>query len=177
MEGGGKGRYRPLPKRIRCALSRLFPNFPFLHHHSHHYFQSYGLILFSLLFFPAVGAQAKILFTKVPSSQDTLSGRSAILRCEVDDPSNVEFEWLHNGIPVQDSERRFRDGSNLQFTSVNRQQDGGSFQCVARNVITGEEARTSNASFNIKCEYLCYKTGLLGPALALLNPVWWNKTS
>nr|XP_016847012.1 PREDICTED: inactive tyrosine-protein kinase 7 isoform X1 [Anolis carolinensis] len=98
----------------------------------------------------AVGAQAKIIFTKEPYSQDALHGRGAILRCEVEDPSDTEFEWLQNGIPVQDTERRFKEGSNLQFTSVDRQQDGGNFQCVARNVVTGEEARTANASFNIK---------------------------
>ncbi|KAJ7341188.1 hypothetical protein JRQ81_005011 [Phrynocephalus forsythii] len=98
----------------------------------------------------AVGTQAKILFTKEPYSQDVLHGRSAILRCEVQEPRDLEFEWLQNGVPVQDNERRFKDGSNLQFTSVDRQQDGGNFQCVARNTVTGEEARTTNASFNIK---------------------------
>ncbi|XP_053169066.1 inactive tyrosine-protein kinase 7 isoform X1 [Hemicordylus capensis] len=97
-----------------------------------------------------VGVQAKISFNKEPYSQDALHGRSAILRCEVEEPSDIEFEWLQNGVPVQDTERRFKEGSNLQFTSVDRQQDGGNFQCVARNVVTGEEARTTNASFNIK---------------------------
>ncbi|XP_020652559.3 inactive tyrosine-protein kinase 7 [Pogona vitticeps] len=106
-----------------------------------------GLQLLLLL---AVGAQAKISFTKEPYSQDVLHGRSAILRCEVQEPSDIEFEWLQNGVPVQDNERRFKEGSNLQFTSVDRQQDGGNFQCVARNTVTGEEARTTNASFNIK---------------------------
>ncbi|XP_003217573.2 inactive tyrosine-protein kinase 7 isoform X1 [Anolis carolinensis] len=109
---------------------------------------SFFLLLSAFLL--AVGAQAKIIFTKEPYSQDALHGRGAILRCEVEDPSDTEFEWLQNGIPVQDTERRFKEGSNLQFTSVDRQQDGGNFQCVARNVVTGEEARTANASFNIK---------------------------
>ncbi|XP_061481449.1 inactive tyrosine-protein kinase 7 isoform X2 [Rhineura floridana] len=98
----------------------------------------------------AVGAQAKISFTKEPYSQDALHGRSAILRCEVEEPRGTEFEWLQNGVPVQDTERRFKEGSNLQFTSVDRHQDGGNFQCVAKNIETGEEARTTNASFNIK---------------------------
>ncbi|XP_060103926.1 inactive tyrosine-protein kinase 7 isoform X2 [Heteronotia binoei] len=97
-----------------------------------------------------IGAQAKILFTKEPYSQDALHGRSAILRCEVEQPSDIEFEWLQNGVPVQDTERRFKEGSSLQITSVDRQQDSGNFQCVARNVLTGEEARTTNVSFNIK---------------------------
>ncbi|XP_033000825.1 inactive tyrosine-protein kinase 7 [Lacerta agilis] len=103
-----------------------------------------------LLLLFAVGTQAKISFTKEPYSQDAFHGRSAILRCEVEEPRDIEFEWLQNGVPVQDTERRFKEGSSLQFTSVDRQQDGGNFQCVARNVVTGEEARTTNASFNIK---------------------------
>lgn len=103
-------------------------------------------------FLSAVGTRARILFTKEPSSQDALHGRSAILRCEVEEPSGVAFEWLHNGLFIQDTERRFQEGSNLQFTAVDRQQDAGGFQCVARNTVTGEEARTANASFNIKCE-------------------------
>lgn len=98
----------------------------------------------------AVGAQAAIRFAKEPYSQDALHGRSAILRCEVEEPAHVEFEWLQNGLPIQDTEQRFKEGSNLQFAAVDRHRDAGSFQCVARNVQTGEEARTANASFNIK---------------------------
>ncbi|KAJ7423320.1 hypothetical protein BTVI_10222 [Pitangus sulphuratus] len=98
----------------------------------------------------AVGTQATILFTKEPYSQDALHGRSAILRCEVKEPADVEFEWLQNGLPVQDTEQRFKEGSNLQFAAVDRHRDVGVFQCLVRNVLTGEEARTANASFNIK---------------------------
>ncbi|XP_030091567.2 inactive tyrosine-protein kinase 7 isoform X1 [Serinus canaria] len=98
----------------------------------------------------AVGTQASILFTKEPYSQDALHGRSAILRCEVKEPADVEFQWLQDGIPVQDTEQRFKEGSNLQFAAVDRHRDAGLFQCLARNVLTGEEARTANASFNIK---------------------------
>ncbi|NWT76058.1 PTK7 kinase, partial [Prunella himalayana] len=96
------------------------------------------------------GSQASILFTKEPYSQDALHGRSAILRCEVKEPADVEFEWLQNGLPVQDTEQRFKEGSNLQFAAVDRHRDAGVFQCLARNVLSGEEARTANASFNIK---------------------------
>ncbi|XP_048338487.1 inactive tyrosine-protein kinase 7 [Sphaerodactylus townsendi] len=98
----------------------------------------------------AVGAQTKIFFTKEPYSQDAFHGRSAFLLCEVEQPSDIQFQWLQNGVPVQDTERRFKEGSSLQITSVDRHQDGGNFQCVARNTVTGEEARTTNASFNIK---------------------------
>ncbi|XP_078068287.1 inactive tyrosine-protein kinase 7 isoform X2 [Mustelus asterias] len=94
--------------------------------------------------------RAIILFTKEPYSQDALHGRSAILRCEVEIPMNIVFEWLLNGNPVTTSERRFVEGSNLQFTAVDRRKDSGDFQCIARNSVTGEEARTATASFNIK---------------------------
>lgn len=104
----------------------------------------------ALLVLLVVGAQASILFTKEPYSQDALHGRGAILRCEVEDPANIDFQWLQNGTPVEDTDRRFKEGSNLQFTAVDRRQDAGNFQCIARNLVTGEEARTTNASFNIK---------------------------
>uniref|UniRef100_A0A672J3G8 Inactive tyrosine-protein kinase 7 n=1 Tax=Salarias fasciatus TaxID=181472 RepID=A0A672J3G8_SALFA len=93
---------------------------------------------------------AAIQFTKEPKSQDALHGRSAMLRCEVSDPADIVYSWLHDGRPLQDSESRFQEGSNLKFTAVDRQLDAGSFECVARNTVTGEERHSTNASFNIK---------------------------
>uniref|UniRef100_A0AAY5K5Y9 Protein tyrosine kinase 7 (inactive) n=1 Tax=Esox lucius TaxID=8010 RepID=A0AAY5K5Y9_ESOLU len=93
---------------------------------------------------------ATIQFTKEPKSQDALHGRSAMLRCEVSDPANIQYGWLHNGQPLDNSDRRFREGSNLKFTAVDRSLDAGNFECVAVNTVTGEEVRSTNASFNIK---------------------------
>ncbi|XP_064173136.1 inactive tyrosine-protein kinase 7-like [Anguilla rostrata] len=92
---------------------------------------------------------ASLYFTKEPKSQDALHGRSAMLRCEVNDPADVTYSWLQDGEVVSDSDRRFQEGGNLKFAAVDRRQDGGSFQCVARTA-SGEEVRSSNASFNIK---------------------------
>uniref|UniRef100_A0A5G2QVL4 Protein tyrosine kinase 7 (inactive) n=1 Tax=Sus scrofa TaxID=9823 RepID=A0A5G2QVL4_PIG len=99
---------------------------------------------------PSAGAQAVIVFIKEPSSQDALQGRRALLRCEVEAPGPVHVYWLLDGAPVEDTERRFAQGSSLSFTAVDRLQDSGAFQCVARDDATGEEARSANASFNIK---------------------------
>ncbi|OWK13341.1 PTK7 [Cervus elaphus hippelaphus] len=95
-------------------------------------------------------AQAAVVFIKEPSSQDALQGRRALLRCEVEAPGPVHVFWLLDGAPVQDTERRFTQGSSLSFAAVDRLQDSGAFQCVARDEVTGEEARSANASFNIK---------------------------
>ncbi|XP_012496345.1 PREDICTED: inactive tyrosine-protein kinase 7 isoform X4 [Propithecus coquereli] len=109
------------------------------------------LPLLSVLLLPLLGgAQAAIVFIKEPSSQDALQGRRALLRCEVEAPGPVHVYWLLDGAPVQDTERRFAQGSSLSFAAVDRLQDSGNFQCVARDDITGEEARSANASFNIK---------------------------
>ncbi|MGH0129944.1 UNVERIFIED_CONTAM: hypothetical protein FKN15_062672 [Acipenser sinensis] len=102
--------------------------------------------------------QAAIYFTKEPKSQDALHGRSAILRCEVENPTNMAFDWWHDGVPVQDSERRFKESSNLKFTAVDRHEDAGNFQCVATNTVSREEARSTNASFNIK--FLCVQAAI-----------------
>uniref|UniRef100_A0A8C7EPY9 Inactive tyrosine-protein kinase 7 n=1 Tax=Neovison vison TaxID=452646 RepID=A0A8C7EPY9_NEOVI len=99
---------------------------------------------------PSAGAQAALVFIKEPSSQDALQGRRALLRCEVEAPGPVHVYWLLDGAPVRDTERRFAQGSSLSFAAVDRLQDSGAFQCVARDNTTGEEARSANASFNIK---------------------------
>ncbi|XP_047459245.1 inactive tyrosine-protein kinase 7 [Mugil cephalus] len=93
---------------------------------------------------------AAIQFTKEPKSQDALHGRSAILRCEVSDPTDITYKWLHDGQSLQDDERRHQEGNNLKFTAVDRRLDAGNFVCVAENSATGEELHSTNASFNIK---------------------------
>uniref|UniRef100_A0A8C9CDW7 Protein tyrosine kinase 7 (inactive) n=1 Tax=Phocoena sinus TaxID=42100 RepID=A0A8C9CDW7_PHOSS len=114
------------------------------------------LPLLSVLLLPLLGgAQATIVFIKEPSSQDALQGRRALLRCEVEAPGPVHVYWLLDGAPVRDTERRFAQGSSLSFAAVDRLQDSGAFQCVARDDATGEEAHSANASFNIKCESSC----------------------
>lgn len=97
---------------------------------------------------------AAIQFTKEPKSQDALHGRSAMLRCEVSDPADISYRWLHNGQNLENNQRRFQEGSNLKFTAVDRQMDAGNFECVAENRVTGEVLHSTNASFNIKCECL-----------------------
>uniref|UniRef100_A0A669F1W5 Inactive tyrosine-protein kinase 7 n=1 Tax=Oreochromis niloticus TaxID=8128 RepID=A0A669F1W5_ORENI len=93
---------------------------------------------------------AAIQFTKEPKSQDALHGRSAMLRCEVSDPTDIKYSWLHNGQPLENSERRFQEGSNLKFNAVDQRLDAGNFECVAENTVTGEALHSNNASFNIK---------------------------
>lgn len=102
--------------------------------------------------FSFTGAHGSIVFIKEPSSQDALQGRRALLRCEVEAPGHIHVYWLLDGVQVHDTERRFAQGSSLSFTAVDRLQDSGTFQCVARDNSTGEEARSANATFNIKCE-------------------------
>uniref|UniRef100_A0A8C9R9E2 Inactive tyrosine-protein kinase 7 n=1 Tax=Scleropages formosus TaxID=113540 RepID=A0A8C9R9E2_SCLFO len=112
----------------------------------------------SLLRFPnpslkLVGGEKKqtsFSFTKEPKSQDALHGRSAMLRCEVSNPAGLHYRWLYNGDPVVDTERRFQEGGNLKFTTVDRSLDSGHFQCVVTDTATGEEAHSAVASFNVK---------------------------
>lgn len=107
----------------------------------------------SLLFLTVLCVQSSPLhFSKEPQSQDALHGRSAILRCEVSEAADVRYLWLHDGLSVQDSERRFMEDGNLKFTAVDRHLDTGNFQCVATSLTSGEVAMSTNASFNIKCK-------------------------
>lgn len=75
-----------------------------------------------------------------------------MLRCEVSDPVNISYSWNHNGVLLENDDRRFQEGSNLKFTAVDRQLDAGNFECVATNAAKEEFLRSNNASFNIKCE-------------------------
>uniref|UniRef100_A0A672P3U9 Inactive tyrosine-protein kinase 7 n=1 Tax=Sinocyclocheilus grahami TaxID=75366 RepID=A0A672P3U9_SINGR len=93
---------------------------------------------------------AEPLFSEEPQSQDALHGRSAILRCELSGPVDMRFWWTQDGRHVDDSDRRFQEGSNLKFTAVDRHADTGSFQCVASSSSTGETVSSASASFNIK---------------------------
>ncbi|XP_028845977.1 inactive tyrosine-protein kinase 7 isoform X1 [Denticeps clupeoides] len=117
----------PLPSRLAAGLS-------------------VGVLLGAVLCIQA----SAIYFSKEPTPQDALNGRSAMMSCEVNIPTNVVYSWLRNGEPVHNTERRFQEGSDLKFTAIDRHLDTGMFQCVASNTVTGETARSVNASFNIK---------------------------
>uniref|UniRef100_A0A8C6TS07 Inactive tyrosine-protein kinase 7 n=1 Tax=Neogobius melanostomus TaxID=47308 RepID=A0A8C6TS07_9GOBI len=93
--------------------------------------------IFSLFLVPYIYTSAAMQFTKEPKSQDALHGRSAMLRCEVSEPIDVTYSWSHNGTALQNTDRRFQEGSNLKFTSIDRKLDKGSFE-------------STGASFNIK---------------------------
>uniref|UniRef100_A0A8C1L9A4 Protein tyrosine kinase 7 (inactive) n=1 Tax=Cyprinus carpio TaxID=7962 RepID=A0A8C1L9A4_CYPCA len=93
---------------------------------------------------------SSLQFSEEPQSQDALHGRSAILRCELSGPEDMRFWWTQDGRRVNDSDRRFQEGSNLKFTAVDRHADTGSFQCVASSNTTGETLSSASASFNIK---------------------------
>ncbi|XP_032811886.2 inactive tyrosine-protein kinase 7 isoform X1 [Petromyzon marinus] len=103
-----------------------------------------------LLLCVLAGARAAIVFTEEPISQDAQHGRFAILRCEVAEPAGVTFSWLLDGHHLPDTARRFVEGSNLQFSAVDRKLDAGVFVCVVRDPSTGEVARSQDASLNIK---------------------------
>lgn len=112
-----------------------------------------GLFLFFIVIYVQ---SSSFYFTKEPKSQDALHGRSAMLRCEVSDPQGVVYTWIHNGETVNNTERRFLEKGNLKFTAIDRIQDSGNFRCVALKNSTGEEERTSDASFNIKCKHVVF---------------------
>ncbi|XP_061600949.1 inactive tyrosine-protein kinase 7 isoform X1 [Cololabis saira] len=108
------------------------------------------MLLVGLVSLQVLSIQAAIHFTREPKSQDALHGRSAMLRCEVSDPADVTYRWLHNGQALGNDDRRFQEGSNLKFMAVDRQLDAGNFECVAENGVTGKVLHSTNASFNIK---------------------------
>ncbi|XP_042358231.1 inactive tyrosine-protein kinase 7 [Plectropomus leopardus] len=137
LRGGSESRRRE-GRRNPAGTSRRKPPVDLMY--------AVGIICLQVLSIQA----AAIQFTKEPKSQDALHGRSAMLRCEVSDPAAITYGWLHNGQPLENSDRRFQEGSNLKFTAVDRRLDAGNFECIAQNEVTGEVLHSTNASFNIK---------------------------
>ena len=51
---------------------------------------------------------------------------------------------------------RFQNGTNLYFKEVNKELDDDKFQCIATNIISGEEYESISAQFNITCKLFAY---------------------
>lgn len=94
----------------------------------------------SFLCSPPAGAQAAIVFIKEPSSQDALQGRG---HCSVRlGTGPVHVFWLLDGAPVQDTEA-LHPGQQPELRGCGPAGTRGAFQCVARDEVSGEEARSA----------------------------------
>ena len=108
------------------------------------------------LFFPAVTRskqQDSFFFDPAPVTQNVVEGQDVTLRCDVSNRKHIIFYWTSEGRQLQNTTRRFQIGSDLRIMRVSREDDGGSFRCIATNVTTGVSLSSLEARLNIYCEY------------------------
>lgn len=97
--------------------------------------------------------QDNFYFDPAPIDAEVTEGNEARLRCDVSNRKHITFYWTLNDKPVVNTSRRFQEDSDLRILRVNREEDVGSFRCIATNVTTGVSLRSIEARLNIFCKY------------------------
>ncbi|OWF48337.1 inactive tyrosine-protein kinase 7-like [Mizuhopecten yessoensis] len=89
-------------------------------------------------------------FSRKPESQSVAENSEVILYCDVSKRQFIEFSWLLGEKQIQDTSRRFQEGSNLRILRVTRNEDEGPFNCVATNRSTNFALQSTDAMLNIQ---------------------------
>ncbi len=97
--------------------------------------------------------QDSFYFDPAPINKDVIEGESVKLRCDVSNRKHIAFYWTLNDRPVSNTSRRYQKDSDLWILRVSRDDDIGSFRCIATNVTTGVSLRSTEARINILCKY------------------------
>ena len=113
-----------------------------------------------LLFFSHFAAVTKsrqqdnFYFDPAPRNQDVAEGGEATLRCDVSNRRHITFYWTlgNDNKRLPNTSRRYQEDSNLRILRVSREDDTGSFRCVATNVTTGVSRISTAAQLKILCE-------------------------
>ncbi|KAK2187586.1 hypothetical protein NP493_161g04000 [Ridgeia piscesae] len=119
-----------------------------------------ALLVLILVFFAHFVAVTKtrqqdnFYFDPAPRNQDVVEGGKVILRCDVSNRRHITFYWTlgSDDKRLPNTSRRFQEDSDLHIVRVSRQEDAGSFRCVATNVTTGVSRISTEAQLNILCE-------------------------
>jgi PTK7 protein tyrosine kinase 7 len=107
-------------------------------------------------FFAAVTkskTQDNFYFDPAPMDADAVEGGEVRLRCDVSNRKMIRFYWTLNGRRLANDSRRFQEDSDLRILRVDRNQDLGSYRCIATNVTTGISVTSTEARLNMQCEY------------------------
>lgn len=119
-----------------------------------------ALLFFFLLCFTVL-SQDTFYFSSKPEDMDVIEGSEVLLRCDVSNRQHIVFSWAHNNKPIVPTSRRFQEGSHLHILRVTREEDSGTFSCIATNKTSGYSL-VSEAALNIQCKYLgsCIDTSI-----------------
>lgn len=122
-----------------------------------------ALLFFFLLCFTVL-SQDTFYFSSKPEDMDVIEGSEVLLRCDVSNRQHIVFSWAHNNKPIVPTSRRFQEGSHLHILRVTREEDSGTFSCIATNKTSGYSL-VSEAALNIQCKYhgTCIDTSIQPP--------------
>lgn len=109
-----------------------------------------ALLFFFLLCFTVL-SQDTFYFSSKPEDMDVIEGSEVLLRCDVSNRQHIVFSWAHNNKPIVPTSRRFQEGSHLHILRVTREEDSGTFSCIATNKTSGYSL-VSEAALNIQCK-------------------------
>ena len=112
-------------------------------------------VILSICFLVAVTSrtQDNFYFDPAPSSTEIIEGKEAILHCDVSNRNHIKFYWTLNDRELANTSRRYQEGSHLRILKVDRNQDSGSFRCIATNVTTGVSLQSTEAKIDVLCKY------------------------
>lgn len=110
--------------------------------------RNWRIIIFVSLFH-IVLSQDTFYFSSKPEDMDVIEGSEVLLRCDVSNRQHIVFSWAHNNKPIVPTSRRFQEGSHLHILRVTREEDSGTFSCIATNKTSGYSL-VSEAALNIQ---------------------------
>lgn len=110
--------------------------------------RNWRIIIFVSLFH-IVLSQDTFYFSSKPEDMDVIEGSEVLLRCDVSNRQHIVFSWAHNNKPIVPTSRRFQEGSHLHILRVTREEDAGTFSCIATNKTSGYSL-VSEAALNIQ---------------------------
>ncbi|XP_055347683.1 inactive tyrosine-protein kinase 7-like isoform X2 [Paramacrobiotus metropolitanus] len=117
------------------------------------------LILFWSATRLCVDASDTFYFTAEPEARiSVIEGQRLILPCDVSEHEHIDFHWTFNNYLIENSTRRYQNGSQLIIDPVYRLRDTGQYQCTARNASSGFSRSSRLAELDI--EWLDYSVAV-----------------
>lgn len=107
------------------------------------------LFLFLLLLI-SVHSYDDFYFTQHPRfPENVVEGQRLMVNCQVDDATSIVYHWQQNGRNIDNTLRRYQNGSSLVFEIVHRQRDVGEYQCTAFNTSSGHSVSSSTSQLSV----------------------------
>lgn len=85
----------------------------------------------------ALGFVVPPSITVGPGNQTALAGASKTLSCEASGSTPLQWNWLHDGEPIESGGHFIVSNNQLLINNINQSSDSGVYQCVAQHLRAG----------------------------------------